>query len=123
MAAAVVDHVLSSKRNHYFLRSTEGGEELTKRPRVSEDAVPSPVRVKRNKILPSGCSSSTPSAQDQEKQTGPQTRVERYGHLFDSEESEESEDDMLTQEELEKTEGWRLLMEGIDRKYGRKSTT
>lgn len=26
---------------------------------------------------------------------------------------------MLTQEELEKTEGWRLLMEAIDRKYGK----
>lgn len=41
--------------------------------------------------------------------------------FFSHQESEESEDDMLTVEELKKTEGWALLVNKVHTKFGRKS--
>jgi len=76
----------------------------------------------QNPSSSSGCSSSTPSTQDEMKQSRPQTRVERYGSLkFDSEESEDSDEELPTEEEVKKTEGWGILMKAMYEKYGRKS--
>jgi len=125
-----------SKRS-YNLRSNGGDEDSRKRLRSLTD-VPGPTKTSEKHVpmvgqrkegstwqkppSSSGSSSSTPSAQNEMKQNRPQTTVDRYGSLnFDSEESEESEDDMLTVEELKKTEGWALLVNKVHTKFGRKS--